>query len=119
MPTIGSYMRLGPDLVTEWGTYPSPYVTGEAREYNPGVIASDIRGRHMFRTQPRDLSLIAPDPAAMERGILDVNMRTAGSLLPDQEIAHGVGATDPQAETRVALYLALGLGLFAAFVLLK
>jgi hypothetical protein len=103
---IGPTQRLGINLPTTWGTYPSPFFT--APEQNTRVmeyIPDTIQGRHQFRTQPRTLSLLPPDP--LQRGASDVLARTQSSLVPDSPDAHGVGAVET--ETKVALYIFIGI----------
>jgi hypothetical protein len=110
---VGPSTRIGPDLQTEWGTYPSPIFTVPARnarvvEYLPPTI----RGRHQFRTQPRNLSLLPTDPAAFIRGPSDVLNRGRSTLVadPDAAVAHGVGAVDGGSRTGLYIFLAaLGL----------
>ena len=103
---IGPTQRLGPELVTTWGTYPSPYFT--APEKNTRVIeyvADAIQGRHQFRTQPRNMSLLPYDPRDV--GPRDTALQQRASLVDSDTVAHGVGEF-PQ-ETKVGLFIFLGL----------
>lgn len=111
---IGPYKALGPDLKTTWGTYQSPFIAApsQAKPWLPPTI----RGRHPYRVQPRGLSLLPPDPLRQERmGVMrDALMRDETSLVPGSVVGHGVGADDPQKETKLGLYVFLGaVGLFA------
>lgn len=111
---IGPYKRLGPDLETTWGTYPSPFISQPARTRKPWLPPT-VRGRHAYRTQPRDLSVLAPDPAIKDRPAVDQMLRHMSTRnLNAPHYAHGVGADDPQQETKVGFYIFLGvLGLAA------
>lgn len=107
---IGPTQRLGPTLKTTWGDYPSPYFTQPARnarmmEYLPPTI----QGRHVYREQPRSIRQMPADPAAMIRGASNVLQRTRGSLVPDEVVARGVGAADPQRETKLGAAIFVGL----------
>lgn len=107
---IGPSTRIGPDLQTEWGLYPSPIFT--APEKNSRVVEylpPTLRGRHRFRTQPRDLSLLPSDPAALVRAPLDLVNRSRSTLVPGSTVAHGVGA-DEGSNTGILVML----GVFAA-----
>lgn len=115
---IGPTQRLGPDLVTEWGTYPSPYFTSP--EENTRVVQylpPTIQGRHQFRTQPRSLSPLPADPAAFRYVPSDMLDRARSTLVVDSDTvdAHGVGADG--SESKLSLYIFLGLIGLAAVAL--
>lgn len=107
---IGPVKRVGPDLAlkTQWGTYPTPYFNVPG--FNSRMVAyapPTIRGRHLYRTQPRAISTMPVDPLTL--GQKDVVLRHASSLVPGTTIAHGVGAAENhQAETKMGLYFFLG-----------
>jgi len=106
---IGPYKRLGMDLKTTWGTYPSPYITQPASAVLRPWLPPTIRGRHPFRTQPRTLTSLPPDPVLRAGAATDILMRGRSSLVLPDVPGHGVGAEDPQAETKVGLYIFLGV----------
>ena len=95
MPFIGPSKRIGPDLDTEWGTYASPFFTAPADAKGRGIQfdPSDIRGRHRFRAQPRDLSMIPDDPAWAQPALQSVLEKTRSSLVPENNEAFGFGQT--------------------------
>lgn len=105
---VGPYTRLGPDLQTRWGTYPSPYITAPAADVARKWAPPTIRGRHKYRTQPRNMSMLVTDPVRNE-GIQTALERGRASLVPTSPpYAHGVGADDPQVETKIGMYVFLG-----------
>jgi len=108
---IGPSSRVGIDLKTTWGTYPSP-IFNVPKENTRVVqyLPPTIRGRHQFRTQPRSLSMLPQDP--MRSGPADMMARGMSSLVPGTNVAHGVGAFSQ--ETKTGLFIFLGaVGLVA------
>lgn len=107
---VGPYKRLGPNLATTWGTYPSPYITQPASAVLRPWLPPTMRGRHQFRTQPRPLTV--PIETRPDDGVaVDIAMRGRSSLVMPPGPAHGasVGAVDdPQKETKLGMYLFLG-----------
>jgi hypothetical protein len=95
MPFIGPSKRIGPDLDTEWGTYTSPIFTAPADAKGRGIhfLPNDIRGRHQFRVQPRNLSMIPDDPAWAQPGLQSMLERTRSSLVPENTEAFGAAPT--------------------------
>jgi hypothetical protein len=112
---IGPVKRVGPDftLDTTWGTYPTPYfnVPSATNSRIVNYLPPTIRGRHLYRNQPRAVSQMPLDPRVV--GQRDMALRHAPSMVPGDLIAHAVGAVENhQAETKMGLYLFLGaLGL--------
>lgn len=103
---IGPSKRVGPDLQTAWGTYPSPYFNVPAQNTRVmQYLPPTIRGRHLYRNQPRPISNLAPDPVTF--GPANIVQRHAPSLVPGDIISHGVGQ-EHQEETKLGLYLFLG-----------
>lgn len=106
---IGPYTRLGPDLRTTWGTYPSPYITQPASAVLRPWRPPTIRGRHQYRVQPRMLTVMPPDLVSRNGVVGDLLNRGRASLVPGNP---GYGAeapaVDPQKETKIGLYLLLG-----------
>jgi hypothetical protein len=106
---IGPYKTLGRDVHTTWGTQQSPYITAPASAVTKPWVPPTVRGRHAYRAQPRDLSMLPADPARNEK-LYDSDLRSRASLVTTAPpAAHGVGATDPQAETKVGMTVFLGL----------
>jgi hypothetical protein len=70
-PWIGSYERIGPDIeASGWGQrYSSPYILpANPPDYYHGTEfpMHDVRGRHAYRTQPRELGpYVIDDPVGM------------------------------------------------------
>ena len=114
MPFIGPSKRIGPDLDTEWGTYTSPIFTAPADAKGRGIhfLPNDIRGRHQFRVQPRNLSMIPDDPAWAEPGLQSMLERTRSSLVPEN--AEAFGADDDLSPLSWGLIIA---GVAAIFLL--
>jgi len=111
---IGPYKRLGPDLVTTWGRYPSPFITQPVSAVQRPWMPPTIQGRHPYRTQPRNLSMLYPDPVNQAGAARDIYNRGLTSLVPGSTIAHGVGAEDPNQETKLGMGIFLGaLGLMS------
>jgi hypothetical protein len=111
---IGGYVKLGPTVDTLWGNYDSPYVTapraGRVEEYLP----PSIRGRHPFRTQPRDLSLLPTDPADSAMMLEDQAVRYRSSLPPAPDYAHGVGEDAPAPVASTLKWVGVALGVVVA-----
>lgn len=105
---VGPYKRLGADLHTTWGTYPSPYITQPASAVIRPWMPPTIRGRHQYRTQPRPLT-VPVDTHPRDGVATDIATRGRSSLVMPPGPAHGVGAADPQAETKTGLYIFLGV----------
>jgi hypothetical protein len=107
---VGPYKRLGQDLHTTWGTYPSPYITQPASAVLRPWLPPTIRGRHQYRTQPRPLTVQPPDPVNHDGVAIDIANRGRASLvMPSGSPAHSVGAADPQRETKTGMYIFLGV----------
>lgn len=102
---IGPYKRLGQDLKTTWGTYPSPYITQPASAVLKPWLPPTLRGRHQYRTQPRPLT-VPVDPVPRDGVATDIAMRGRSSLVMPPGSAYG--AVDPQKETKLGTYLFLG-----------
>jgi len=100
MSFIGPSKRIGPDLDTEWGNYTSPFFTAPADAKGRGIHfePSDIRGRHRFRAQPRDLSIIPDDPAWAQPALQSILEKTRSSLVPEN--AEAFGETPSAAECK-------------------
>jgi len=119
MPFIGPSKRIGPDLDTEWGNYTSPFFTAPADAKGRGIHfePSDIRGRHRFRAQPRDLSIIPDDPAWAQPALQSILEKTRSSLVPENAEAFGYGATPGLASLGLsALFGPLTLGVLGAWL---
>lgn len=123
---IGPYKRLGPDLHTTWGTYPSPYITQPASAVMRPWLPPTIRGRHQYRVQPRPLTALPQDPVHHNGVTRDIANRARASLVPGNpgygavqaEVASpttiAAATADPQKETKISTYLFVGaLGLLA------
>jgi len=101
MPFIGPSKRIGPDLDTEWGTYTSPFFTAPVDAKGRGIhfLVNDLRGRHQFRTQPRNLSMIPADPAWAQPGLQSILERTRSSLVPENAEAFGAEVATTTSKT--------------------
>lgn len=112
---IGPYKRLGMDLHTTWGTYPSPYITQPASAVLQPWLPPTIRGRHQYRVQPRAVTLMPPDLVTHDGVTRDIANRARASLVPGNPGYGAEAATpDPQKETKIGLYVVLGaVGLLA------
>lgn len=102
---VGPYKRLGADLHTTWGTYPSPYITQPASAVIRPWMPPTLRGRHQYRTQPRPLT-VPIDTRPRDSVATDIAMRGRSSLVMSPGPAYG--ADDPQVETKTGLYIFLG-----------
>src|SRR5512136_2625708 len=95
---IKPFQRLQPDIPTEWGTYENPFVPYDAAGYTQRTppVFWDMRGRHQYRVQPRQLGPGAMMLDGVEMGDADGETAYPGAMVPypPQPGVQGLAAYD-------------------------
>lgn len=137
MSFIVPFKRMEPDIDTEQGSYENPFVPYSAIDYlsrtPPLTQPWDLRGRHQYRTQPRQLGPGAMGMDGLEIVDNDGETRYPGASVPyppmpgvqgfgsyDEYLrsVQGFGQTPGQTTlTTFQLVLLVGLVGFAAYML--
>lgn len=93
-PWIGTYEKIGADIeASGWGQrYSSPYIRptnppNPDYYHGPSYPAHDVRGRHAYRTQPRELGPYVLDGFAAR----PVGLQQASLVASNPAHAHGLG----------------------------
>lgn len=97
---IGPYKHVGEPLETEWGTYESPYIIGAPTQLRRPWRPPTLRGRHIYRTQPRHISQLVPDP------MFPTHTRRSPTLVrsaPEYGHSFGFGAVDVAPDAHVGV----------------
>jgi len=109
---VGKYQRLGPDLTLQGiykGTHTSPHIVGAPNQVQTPWLPPTIRGRHA-QTVPRHLGPVHyPDPLDAEDPY-GQKLRRRSSLVPGDPVwGHSLRGDDHQKESKLGLYIFLGI----------